>query len=249
MTDVLKQGKIYSIHRGTHGRKMMQRDRGSRQPRGSQGERPGAHPSLAVFGRAPPRTRWFQTSSLQVRQCMLVVPTAQVMIHCHNNSKETNTQNLYNLLFKMKFILCLPLLKYKLHNPKAGIFFSCFILAINPRTRKCSVCSCCSINVYWVNLSEDREWTSLVSECPYEEWHVKCRSLPFCVWFSCAGVSSLRPRVLSSLQAGFGNLSHSAEDLGDGEQPSAVFRESGSRMEHLAHGLGSSYTPVHSHGH
>lgn len=38
-------------------------------------------------------------------------------------------------------------------------------------------------------------------------------SLPFRVWFSRAGVSSLRPWVLSSLRAGFGNLSHSAEDL------------------------------------
>ena len=38
----------------------------------------------------------------------------------------------------MKFILCLPLLKYKLHNPKAGIFFffSISFSAINPRTRK-----------------------------------------------------------------------------------------------------------------
>lgn len=61
---------------------------------------------------------------------MFVVPTTQVVTHCHNNPRKLIHKISIIYFFKMKFILCLPLLKYKLHNPKAGIFFffSYFIL-------------------------------------------------------------------------------------------------------------------------
>ena len=93
---------------------------------GSQGERPGAHASLAAFGRAP--TQHTFISDLQppgetIHVCCPHHPSCDTF---HSNPRKLIHKISIIYFFKMKFILCLPLLKYKLHNPKAGIFFFFF---------------------------------------------------------------------------------------------------------------------------